>query len=345
MSRAYADGEVSLRGGYYKERATRVVQPMIDVKAEAGENGQFDGHLLVDTITSASIAAGAQGVEFREQRYEFGAGYSHRFSDLTLGGSLRYSHEPDYQSLFASLRGAIDLFQQNTRLGLGVAYGDDDLSNASGQGGLMEPLMGELTTALATASWTQVLSDVLVSELTYDFTFLDGFQENPYRTVAAGGMRAEERVPDLRYRHAVALAARRFWVGLDAVSLASYRFYGDNWGVFGHTPEARWIQRLSSEIFVHGRYRFHWQNRADFYRSIYDSADPSLEPFITDDPKLGAMTTHTIGGKLEVGLSAFGVSGRSGDIRAELQFDYLVQDNRYGNALQAQLGVTVPFVY
>ncbi|MCX5747412.1 MAG: hypothetical protein NT062_33525, partial [Proteobacteria bacterium] len=71
---AWADGEVSMRGVYYKERSTRVMQPMLDGMFEAGAHGIVDAHLLVDAITSASSSSGAVDAAFTEQRYEGGLG-------------------------------------------------------------------------------------------------------------------------------------------------------------------------------------------------------------------------------------------------------------------------------
>ena len=51
---ARADGTLSLRGAYYKERSTRVVQPMLDASLEVGAAGALELHGLVDSITSAS---------------------------------------------------------------------------------------------------------------------------------------------------------------------------------------------------------------------------------------------------------------------------------------------------
>ena len=41
---AHADDSISVRGIYYKERATRVEQPMIDAHLEPGENDTVDAH-------------------------------------------------------------------------------------------------------------------------------------------------------------------------------------------------------------------------------------------------------------------------------------------------------------
>src|SRR4051812_37123040 len=74
---AVADGTLAMRGVYYKERSTRVIQPMLDAMFEAGAHGMVSGHFLVDAITSASPASGAISTPFSEQRLEAGGGYVH----------------------------------------------------------------------------------------------------------------------------------------------------------------------------------------------------------------------------------------------------------------------------
>jgi hypothetical protein len=86
---ARADGTLAVRGVYYKERATRVVQPMLDAMFDAGVHGVVTGHFLVDAITSASASSGADNAKpFTERRYEGGGGYSHEIDWLTVGGSV-----------------------------------------------------------------------------------------------------------------------------------------------------------------------------------------------------------------------------------------------------------------
>jgi len=66
---AHADGSMSARGVYYKERATRVMQPMLDGMFEVGARGLIDAHFLVDAITSASASSGSAEAEpFTERR-------------------------------------------------------------------------------------------------------------------------------------------------------------------------------------------------------------------------------------------------------------------------------------
>ncbi|MEZ4368267.1 MAG: hypothetical protein R2939_18610 [Kofleriaceae bacterium] len=58
-----------LRGICYKERATRVIQPMLGGNVAVGEAGTVDRHhLWSNLVTSASAATGADGTAFTERR-------------------------------------------------------------------------------------------------------------------------------------------------------------------------------------------------------------------------------------------------------------------------------------
>src|SRR6187402_3836620 len=104
---AHADGALSMRGVYYKERSTRVMQPMLDAMFEVGSRGLVTGHFLVDAITSASASSGAETAKpFDEYRIEGGAGYAHELDGpegtiidvIRVGGEGKISSEPDYRS-------------------------------------------------------------------------------------------------------------------------------------------------------------------------------------------------------------------------------------------------------
>ncbi len=342
---ARADGELSLRGAYYKERSTRVEQPMLDARFDVGEQGELRAHMLVDSISSASVAAGASGTPFDEKRYEAGASYLQTIDIVRLGGGVRGSTEPDYKSAIASLRGEVALGQRNTILGLNLAGGRDTLSNEGAQSDIVEPIEGRLWTAMGSLSVTQVLTPLLVAQATYDLVRLSGFQENPYRSVSAGGTLEAERVPDTRLRQALQGSLRAFVPATRTTLAGGYRFYIDDWGVIGHTPEVRLIQEIVPDLDAHLRYRLHHQSAADFYQPTYPSADPAVEPYLTDDAKLSDLTTHTIGVKLDVLASLLGIRGQLGQARAEAMFEYIRQSTYFGNAVAAQIAVTFPLHY
>jgi hypothetical protein len=343
---AWADGEIELRGKYYKERATRVIQPMLDMRVEPIPELEIKGHLVVDSITSASVAAGAAGQAFVENRSEGGGGVAYRAREYQLGIFARYSYEPDYKSLFGGARVAAELADKNTTVALMAARGLDDISNAGAQNGGLGQLVeisGQLTSTVASFSLSQVLSPLLVAGVSYDVIYLNGFQENAYREVIAQGMLHRERVPDTRLRQAIFASIRGFWPTTRSTLVAGYRFYFDDWGLMAHTPEIRLIQDIRSGLDIHIRYRYHRQTGADFYQPVYDSSDPSIEPFLTDDIKLSSFDGHTYGLAVESTLAHLGASGALALIRAKLSLDYAVQNNRFGNAVIGQFGIAMPF--
>lgn len=343
---AHADGALSMRGVYYKEKATRVIQPMVDGRFDVGDDGEAEVHMLVDAITSASVAAGALDEPFDERRWEIGGGYRKILDDVTVGGRARLSYEPDYFSAFAL--GSIEaaLADQMTTVGLTAGIGHDEIGRA-GAGGLMEMSadVGTLTTALASLSLGQVVSKDAVLSLTYDLIYLDGYQANPYRTAITADGLTPERHPETRWRHAVATTAKRFVDATETTLIASYRFYTDTWDLDAHTPELRVIQQAGDGVDLGLRYRFHWQTAADFYLPSYPTNDPMEYPYLTDDVKLSRFTSHTVGFKVGVLGGVLGFRGRLEEARGEIVLEYLDQNNRFGNAVIAHAALTLPLEY
>ena len=186
---ARADGTLTARGVYYKERATRVMQPMLDGMFDVGMHGIATGHFLVDAITSASASSGAENATaFTEKRYEAGLGYTHElgrlFGDdvidaLRLGVEGKYSTESDYRSLYAGVRAEADVAQKNTTIGLGFGVSRDKISAASAQGPSMPTLecspgqaltSCDLTVYALFVSASQILSKNMIAGVTYDFS-------------------------------------------------------------------------------------------------------------------------------------------------------------------------------
>lgn len=346
---AHADGWLGMRGAYYKERSTRVLQPMIDAHLETGPQGAVDAHFLVDSITSASVAAGA-ATEFTELRYELGAGYTHAVTPtLRVGAHGRTSVEQDYTSNFVAARAELELFQRNTRVALALGRGRDTITNgvAVNMGGLGTPRLEErLATGLSSISLTQVLTPHLVATVTYDFIDMHGYQANIYRLVFGGTTPVPERVPDLRLRHAIFGGLRAFVPFTRTVAFVGYRYYTDDWDVVAHTPEVRLIQEIVPGLELRGRYRYHTQTAAFFFQDTYTKAeieDPMR--YVTDDEKLSAFETHTLGGQVSADLSLFGVRGTWAAARIDAVVERIWQDTAFGDAWASQVGLTVPLVY
>ncbi len=352
---AHADGTLSARGVYYKERATRVMQPMLDAMFDVGAHGIVSGHFLVDAITSASSSSGADNATpFTEKRYEGAVGYTHELGTLRVGGEAKYSTESDYRSIYLGVRAELDLAQKNTTLGLGGGLSKDKVSAAAAQGPSMPTLTCEpgkvatecpLTVLSVYGSASQILSRNLVGGLTYDFARADGYQSNPYRMALADDGIAPERHPTLRRRTAIAGSIRYFIPSTQTTLIAAYRYYRDNWKVHAHTPEIRIVQQVGYTVDATIRYRFYTQSQAFFYRDRYPTTDAAAFPYLSDDVKLDAFRTHTFEAKLGVLGDTFGASGRWSAARFEGILSYVVQDNRFGNAIIAHVALTVPLDY
>lgn len=355
LPRAHADGTLTMRGVYYKERATRVIQPMLDGAFDVGTRGVVTTHFLVDAITSASASSGADNaMPFTEKRYEAGGSYTHELQHVRLGGQARYSTESDYVSMFAGVRGEIDLAHKNATLGLGLGLGRDRVSAASAQGpnvpqleckpGLLDTEC-PLTTYTLFASASQILSKNALVGVTYDLVRLDGYQSNPYRQALTMTGLAPERHPTERLRQAFAASIRYFVPRTQTTLIGAYRYYRDNWKINAHTPEVRIIQQVGRVADASLRYRFHTQDHAFFYEDRYVTSDISMQRYLSDDVKLDAFSGHLVEAKLGVAGEAFNMSGRWAGARFEGILQYALQHPRFGNAIIAHVALTVPFGY
>src|SRR5687768_8961489 len=128
---AAAEDRISLRGTYFREASTRVVQPMVEGRFELPKGYDVGAHALVDAISSASIAQGAATDEiFHENRYEVGASVGRTFAgtnNTRIGAFFRYSHEPDYVSYSGGLSLTRDVLDKTGTIGLSAAISHDDI--------------------------------------------------------------------------------------------------------------------------------------------------------------------------------------------------------------------------
>jgi hypothetical protein len=361
---AHADGSLTMRGVYYKERSTRVIQPMMDAAFEVGLRGLVTGHLLVDAITSASASSGATAEPFTEQRYEAGIGYAQELDGpddsildvVRVGGHTKISREPDYLSLYAGLRGEAELAQKNATVGLGGGISSDTI-NASGSqsgglgGGIKLMCPGDamatsdecnVTTYSMFTSVSQITSRNSLVGVSYDLAYQSGFLANAYRQVIIAPVPVAERHPYDRTRHAVAISARYYVPQLSTAFIAAYRYYWDSWEIHGHTPEIRLVQNVGTGIESAFRYRYYTQDASFFWRERYTTA---MVPYVTDDPKMSPFDGHLLEAKLAILGEVFGLEGRWAGARFEGILEYIVQNNRFGNAVVAHAALSLPFEY
>lgn len=353
---AAADGTLAVRGVYYKERSTRVMQPMLDAMFDAGLHGVITAHFLVDAITSASASSGADNAQpFTERRYEGGAGYSQELGWITAGGDFKYSTESDYRSVYVGARAQADLFQKNTVIGLGAGVSLDTVSAAAAQGPFMPSLRCDAThpaerdcglqVYAGYGSISQILGRDLVVGGSVDVATLQGYQSNPYRQAIVGESLVSERHPTERTREAFAAWLRYHLARTGTTVIGAYRYYRDSWEVHAHTPELRLVQEAGRFVDAAVRFRYYTQDSAYFFRSRYPADDAAMTQFVSDDPKLSSFRGYTMEAKLGVFGEAFDLTGWWAGARLEGILEYTVQRNRFGNAVITHVAFTIPILH
>ena len=334
-------GTLSARGNYYWERSTRVVAPALVAHVDAPQGSQLDASYLLDSVTSASVAAGAQtDAAFTEIRHDVRAGLGHSFSlkgrSLLLSAQGRYSREPDYRSRGGGASAALRLAQNNATLRLSGYYLHDAVFARRQRAGTLRAL------SLGIA-WDQVLSPSWTATFGYDASWLSGFTENPYRlAIFADGGAAPEDHPEQRLRSALYAWLAHYFVATRSALRLGYRVYRDSWEIMAHSADLRLYQELNDHAEVRLRYRYYGQTAARFFR---EGGNVRADRYVTADPKMSPFEDHTFGIKLRLSLDFLAHSALrslSGAI-LDWAFEYIVNNNRYGNGVIAQGGLSLPF--
>ena len=154
------------------------------------------------------------------------------------------------------------------------------------------------------ASWTQVLTPILLSDVSVGFQVLDGFQSNPYRRVRLfnGTVEAQESEP-------LSAPARRRAGRAAPGGRARARRPSASWGAstrhlgrqVGHR-RAHLGEYVDPQLLLRVRGRFYQQSRAVFYRDAgetlsYESVGP-VGQYFTGDRELSPFRDYLAGFKM-----------------------------------------------
>ena len=278
-------------GVYADDDQTTVVTSLVDAGANLGPNATVGAHLLVDSISSASVdVVSAATPAFNENRYEAGGRASLRRGANELGLGYIRSVENDWASHALSASVARDLADKNTRLELGLAYVKNAVGRSADEG-----FHRRLDSYQGALSVTQLLDARSLVTLGYTLQRNDGFQSSPYRYVVTSDrqLARAETHPGTRMRHALAVSGQRHV--LDASSLVlDYRLYRDDWGILSHTAGVGLMTAFGEHADLRVRARVYRQGAADFWRREY--AQPMR--YMSVDRELSTFWDALVGVKL-----------------------------------------------
>ena len=320
---------------YVDDDSTTVVTPMVVLQKDIFEETSLSVQYLADIQSCASVdvvstASPSNGYE--ETRHSLTLGAQHRRQLTTMGGGLSYSTENDYVSHAFLGNLSQELLQRNFTVGLNLAVRWDEVGRVND-----EHFEENLTGGAASISLTQLISPRWIGQFVYSLEYLDGFQSSPYRLVPVGArstIDASFSVPETHPRKRF----RNAFTGRLKESIAegwyleqSFRLYVDTWGLTAQTLLLQAYWQVSLPVTLRFRYRFHNQNRADFYREWY----PTLQEYMSRDRELGTLQTHLLGPQVQYQTEAFWLFDKASfDAKVEYFYinyeDYALLENKEG---------------
>ena len=363
-----AEDRVTIRGAYYREPSTRVIQPVVEITKDLPHGVDVNAHYLVDTITSASAAAGTSVDSiFTEIRSEVGLGVGVTWDRTRATLSYKYSAESDYWS-HAGWTSLSTTFWGNTAT-VGAFFGLSRDSVGFNQRRTPDctaasPNSCPLNSTFGGVGYTQVLSPVAVAQINVDGAYLDGFLANPYRQVAGIGY---EVFPEKRFRTAVSARAAYYFPAAETGLQVQYRYYrdfypgalppppiatADPWGLTASTLEGRIYHRLTPDLEVRFLYRQYFQRSPAFWCDVpvnvgctpmsvpvsttYASADPAIGPLRTEYPEVKLIWDAE-------SLSSVPFFRWFAAGTFEISYGRYFQNNSFGDAHVLQTGYSMPY--
>jgi hypothetical protein len=264
----------------------------------ASEDLGADFNVAVTLINDAIAGASPTGVpapagssqvplaSLRDHRKDWDVELSRKFANVDVTAGYSQSREHDYVSRGWSLNTQTDLNQKNTTLLAGVAGHSDDVET------IYDPertYVGKQAFS-AIAGITQVLDPKTFVSLDFTWSRETGYLDDQYKEVE----KTEEVVPGTYFplvfaentpgEHnsgALLASVNRAFPGAGGALEASYRFYGDTYGVMASTVEVRWIQKIGDRFTLAPELRLYRQGAADFY--YYNLNDTDFLPTRTPD--------------------------------------------------------------
>lgn len=320
-------GYQSQAGGTPGSEELTVEEPQLEVVARQGERLTHRIWIPVDVVTAASPDAidAVNGVDAVSgpSRVSWSIGLqiassyqATRATAVAVHGGFHI--ESPFRSWNVGIAVAHSFADDNAVVAASVNQVFDWFDKFDIHGNRLERI-GRSSTNL-NLGLTQLLSPTTVGHLDYGVTLQSGTLGNTWNAVPlASGILDGELLPSFRQRHALVgrLVQGLPWRG--ALHLY-YRFYVDDWGLYGHSAEAQLYQRLARWLWLRFTYRVHQQNGVSFFSTLA----PTMQLRRTADSDLGPFVAQTFGGAVAVELAML---PRLRQLYADFSYERYVRTN------------------
>ena len=162
---------------------------------------------------------------------------------------------------------------------------------------------------------TQVIDRDTIAQFNYSFSYVDGYQTDPYKFLSvldtntglpvAGSdsgmfLYLYENRPEKRTKHSFFTKVKRA-VGNGFFDV-SYRYMTDDWGIDSHTIDSHYHYNISSRHYIEPHIRWYQQTAADFYSANLVNSQ-AVPQDASADYRLAKFTGVTLGMKYGYKLS------------------------------------------
>jgi hypothetical protein len=175
--------------------------------------------------------------------------------------------------------------------------------------------------------FSQILTPTTVAYADYGVTLQSGELGNTWNAVPlATGVVGPEILPRTRLRQSLLgrIVQALPWNGSVR---ASYRFYTDTWGIYGHTTEVQLAQRLTPWAWIRGVYRWHWQQSASFFTTLAPVLTSNDVGLRTADSDLDSFVAQTWGVHASIDVRDPRASKKDGRLHFDFGYERYFRTN------------------
>ena len=266
--------------------------PSVLVRKKAGKSLSFVGNYYVDMVSSASIDVITTASPYTEERTQWSLGMDYLHANTTMRINYTESDESDFDAKTYGFSVSQDMFGDLTTLTLSYALGDD-LVRKSDDAMFERPLDRQIYGV----GITQILTKNLISSINFETVTEEGYLNNPYRVVRYADPLSDlgysfepELYPNTRTTTAVGMRARYFLPYRAAIE-GEYRWFTDTWDIDANTLAISYIHPWREWTFT-GKFRWHDQDGAHFYRDIFTRSEQTN--FRGRDKELSPLTSYAL---------------------------------------------------